>query len=357
MGNVKDIFTEQAINELGEKIKSIQADFPTDKFVSAVFNGEWEQLELFARTTHIAKILGGLFSDYIKSLNIITTIIPDCNMAQGMVFSQYVAENGLDYLTESTMAFEKITEHFTCEFAVRPFIDKYPEKMLEILLNWTKSDNEHIRRLASEGTRYAIPWGARLQTIKNKPDYAISILENLKNDPAEYVRKSVANNLNELAKIAPDIVIDLVRRWIGSNKNTDWIVKHACRTLLKKAEPSVMELFGLSTPVGVSVNLIFASSEVKLNDNLVFSFEINNETDDSVKLRIGYDIGFLKSNGKINHKENKISERTCKPGITKIERKHKITETSSRKIYMGRHELKIKLNGCVLSEAEFIVCL
>jgi 3-methyladenine DNA glycosylase AlkC len=356
MGNVKDMFTEQAISELGERIKNIQTNFPTDKFVSAVFNDEWEQLELFARATHIAQILGEMLGNYTKSLEIIIAIMPDCNMAQGMVCSQYIAENGLDTLSASAAALEKITEHFTCEFAVRLFIDKYPEEMHEILLNWTKSDNEHVRRLASEGTRYAIPWGARLQIVKNKPDYAVPILENLKNDPAEYVRKSVANNLNELAKIAPDIVIDLAHRWIGSNKNTDWIVRHACRTLLKKAEPSIMELFGLTTPVGVSVNLIFASSEVKLNDNLVFSFEINNETNDSVKIRIGYDIGFLKSNGKINYKENKISERACKPGITKIERKHKITETSTRKIYMGRHELKITLNGCLMSEAEFTVC-
>lgn len=180
-------------------------------------------------------------------------------------------------------------------------------------------------------------------------------MENLKNDSAEYVRKSVANNLNELAKIAPDIVIDLARRWIGNNKNTDWVVKHACRTMLKKVEPTVMELFGLATPVGVSVNLLSASSEVKLNDDLVFFFEIINENDDNIKIRIGYDIGFLKSNGKINYKANKISERACKPGITKIERKHKITETSTRKIYMGQHGLRITLNGCVMSEAEFTV--
>ena len=355
MSNVKDMYSKPIVCELGEKIRRVHNSFDTDKFVSNVFNDEWEQLELFARITHIAKILDNMLSDYTESLALFCAIIPDCNTAQGMVFPQYVAVNGLDKLDESAAALEKITEYSTCEFAVRPFIDKYPQHMFEILMSWSKSDNEHIRRLASEGTRFAIPWGARLQTVKDNPSYAIPILENLKDDPAEYVRKSVANNLNELSKIAPDLVVNLARKWMGNSKNTDWIIKHASRTMLKKAYPPVMELYGLAKPVGIAVKLISVPSNVKLDDELAFSFEITNETDDGIKIRIGYNIGFLKNNGKINYKENRISERVCKPGITTIERKHKITETSTRKIYMGRHELKITINGCSMAEAEFIV--
>lgn len=273
-----------------------------------------------------------------------------------MLFPPYIMEAGLDKLKESAVALEKVTQYSSCEFAVRPFIDKYSEKMLEIMIGWSKSDNEHIRRLASEGTRLAIPWGPRLQTIKNKPDYAIPILENLKDDPSEYVRKSVANNLNELSKIAPEMVMDISREWLKSgSKNTNWIIKHACRTLLKQAYPPAMELFGLANPANIFVNLLSVSSKVKVNDELIFSFNILNESKKDVRLRIGYDIGFIKNNGKINYKTNKISERICKPGITKIERKHKIFDTSSRKIYEGQHELKITINGNTMAESEFQV--
>ena len=297
-----------------------------------------------------------MLGDYPKSLEVICAINNVDNAALGLTFPQYIAVNGLNHLEESAAAMERITQNHTCEFAVRPFIDKYPDEMFTILMNWSKSDNEHVRRLASEGTRYAIPWGARLQIVKKNPGYSIPILENLKNDPSEYVRKSVANNLNELSKIAPDMVIKIVSEWVGNNKNTDWIVKHACRTLLKKAYLPALEVFSLAQPVGISVSLLSISPTVKLNEELAFSFEIFNETNDSIKLRIGYDIGFLKSGGKINYKENKISERLCKPGRTTIERRHKIYETSGRKIYFGRHELRITINGCVLSEAEFTVC-
>lgn len=355
MGDVKDMFSKPVISDLGEKLKKASKDFQTEKFMQAVFCEEWEQLELFARLSHIAKILGKMFNNYEESLDIIYAVLPECNLAQGMIFPQFVAENGLDKLNESTAALAKITEHSTCEFAVRPFIDKYPEQMFEILMGWTKSHNEHVRRLASEGTRFSIPWGARLQVIKHKHDYALPILENLKDDPAEYVRKSVGNNLNELSKIAPDLVIKTAREWMRGSKNTNRIIKNACRTMLKKAYPPVMELFGLAKPAGISVKLISVSSNVKPNDDLAFAFEIANETKDGIKVRIGYDIGFLKSNGKINYKENRISERICKPGITMVERKHKIAQTSTKKIYMGRHELKVTINGCIMSEAEFTV--
>lgn len=357
MGNVKDMFSKAIIYELGDKLKKVYEDFPKEEFVAEVFYDGWEDLELFARLSHIAKVLDKVLPrDYKKSLEIIYVILPECNEAQAMVFPPYVVEAGIEDINQSAQALAKITQYATCEFAVRTFIDKYPDEMFQILMDWAKSDNEHVRRLASEGTRLAIPWGARLQTVYKKHEYAIPILELLKADSSEYVRKSVGNNLNELSKVAPELVVSIGHEWMSNgNKNTNQIVKSACRTLLKKAYPPVMELFGLTKPKGLSVRLLSATPEVKLNSDLSFSFEIINELEEEVKIRIGYDIGFLKSNGKLNFKENRISERMCKLGKLVIERKHKITESSTRKIYPGRHELKITINGCAMADTEFIV--
>ncbi len=357
MPDVKDMFSKSAMDGLGDKLKTVCSDFQKDVFMQTVFHQEWDNLELFERISHIAKILGKMLpNDYTKSLEIIFSIIAECNDSQAMIFPQYIVEFGINDLSQSAKAFENITQYSTCEFAVRPFIDKYPNEMFRILMNWAQSDNEHIRRLASEGTRLAIPWGSKLLTVNKNHNYAIPILEALKDDPSEYVRKSVANNLNELSKVDPDLVVTIGRQWMSSgSKNTNQIVKKACRTLIKKAYPPAMELFGLAKPTGISVSLFSVTPSVTLNDDLIFSFEIINETKEDVKIRIGYDIGFLKSNGKVNYKVNRISERICQPGKIVINRKHKIAETSTRKIYPGRHELKITINGCSMAEAEFYV--
>ena len=358
MGNLKDAFDMKMMTDLGSKIKDVYPIFDEQAYAVEVFSGDWEQSEMFGRLSRMAVVLGRMLpDDYAKALQIIYVVLPACKniMMQDMVFPQFVVEYGMDYLEESAEAMEMITQHTSCEWAVRPFIDKYPERMFDILMRWARSEIDTVRRLASEGTRYAIPWGGRLLTIKKRADYAIPILELLKNDPCEVVCTSVANNLNELSKIAPDLVVQIAHEWVSGTKNTQKIVKHACRTMLKKGYPPVMELFGLSKPEGISVDLLSVSKRVKVNDELHFSFEIENDSGKDVKVRIGYDIGFLKSNGRMNYKENRISERSCKPGKTQVERKHKISETSGRKIFVGGHDLRITINGCTMAEAEFTI--
>ncbi|MCL2406771.1 MAG: hypothetical protein FWC95_02460 [Defluviitaleaceae bacterium] len=355
MSNVKDMFSKPSLSDLATKLVSLYNTFPSDIFIQKIFNDNWDNLEMFARMSHIAKALSQTLPvNFVTSLGSINTIIPSCNTAQGMVLMHYISECGLEHLNESTKTIANITKHTTGEFAVRPFIDKYPDEMLHIMMDWTKSEDEHVRRLASEGSRLAIPWGGRLQTVKKKPGYALPILEAIKDDPSEYVRKSVANNLNELSKIAPDLVVTTGQRWLnGGSKNTEKIIKHACRTMLKKAYPPVLELFGLAKPMGISVKILSCTAITRLNDDLTFSFEINNESAEGMKIRIGYDIGFIKANGQLKFKENRISERNCPPGKILITRKHTINETSSRRIYPGLHELIITINGNEMAKTTF----
>ncbi len=357
MSDVRDMFTMPVVEELGEKLCGVFADFPKEQFIKTVFDDMWGGRGLFARLSHMAKTLGEMLpGDYKATIKILCSLVPACSGPQAMIFPQYIVENGMEDCEDSAEAMACITQYSSCEFAVRPFIDRYPIEMFGILKEWTQSNNEHVRRLVSEGTRLNIPWGSRLQTVNKKHDYAIPLLEALKDDPSEYVRKSVANNLNELSKVEPELVVGIGREWLSSgSKNTEKIIKHACRTLLKKGYPPAMELFELKKPDGISVKRIWCTATVRKNQDLSFSFDVINESSEGIKIRLGYAIGYLKSNGKVNFKEYRLSERVCTPGTITVERRHQIAETSTRKIYPGRHVLKITINGCTLAETEFDV--
>ena len=138
-------------------------------------------------------------------------------------------------------AIEFITQFITCEFAVRPFLLKYGDKMMNQMRAWSLHKSHKVRRLASEGSRPRLPWAMAIPALKKNPMPVLTILENLKNDPSESVRRSVANNLNDISKDRPGMVLKIANAWKGQNKETDAIVRHGCRTLLKHGHPEVLD--------------------------------------------------------------------------------------------------------------------
>ena len=143
------------------------------------------------------------------------------------------------------------------------------------MYNWAEDENFHLRRLASEGCRPRLPWAMSLPVFKKDPTPILKIMETLKDDPVEYVRMSVANNLNDISKDHPDVVLDICERWFGRSKNTDWIVKRACRTMLKAGNKRALLLFGFGDPDQLKVaNLSFDRQTLAMGEELRFSFEI-----------------------------------------------------------------------------------
>lgn len=187
--------------------------------------------------------------------------------------------------------------------------------MMKQMLVWSKHEHWGVRRLASEGCRPRLPWAMALPNLKENPAPIIPILENLKNDPARFVRLSVANNLNDIAKDNPEIVIDLVKKWKGESKEVDWIIKHGCRTLLKQGNPEVMELFGFNSTISnICVeDFQISSPEVKVGDSLEVSFKLLNKNDQTTKIRLEYGIYYQKANGTLTKKCIK-SARKNMPG-------------------------------------------
>jgi len=362
----KNMFNEEFFDRFTKDLKLVINDFNSREFVSQVMDNEWENKELKQRCSHItttlkkflpadykeaiAKILQLL--DYVESKQPDFSKIDDTKygliLEYGMVLDNYVEQYGLEDYETSVKAIERITQFTSCEFSTHSFIVKYPDLMMKQMLVWSKHEHWGVRRLASEGCRPRLPWSIALPELKKDPSPIIPILENLKNDPARFVRLSVANNLNDIAKDNPQIVIDLAKKWKGESKEVDWIIKHGCRTLLKQGNPEVMELFGLACIVKhISIeNFQISSPKVKIGDSLEFSFNLLNNNKNKTKIRLEYGIYYQKANGTLAKKVHKISEKEyAGNSTTKINRKHSFRLVTTRKFHVGLHQLAVIING------------
>jgi len=252
------------------------------------------------------------------------------------------------------MAF--LTQYSSAEFAVRPFIVKYPEQMMAQMLIWARSDNLHIRRLASEGCRPRLPWANALPLFKQDPSAIFPILEILKDDDEDYVYRSVANNLNDISKDNPHMVIEVAKRWLVGNpsKKRYWLVKHACRGLLKSANPRVLGLFGFTDPAHIRVQNLLLDETVNLGDKLSFSFTLNS-LQTLGKCRLEFVISFMKKNGVQADKIFKISESDIQSTHKKVQKKFSFKAISTRKYYPGTHHLSIIVNGVAMEKKSFLL--
>jgi 3-methyladenine DNA glycosylase AlkC len=250
-------------------------------------------------------------------------------------------------------AMETVTKYASAEFVVRPFIIKNEKRMMAQMYEWSKNENEHIRRLSSEGCRPLLPWATSLNSFKKDPTPVLPILEGLKTDISAYVRKSVANNLNDISKTHPDLVVKIAKDWYGKNSETNWIVKHACRTLLKKGNRDVLEIFGYSNTTSIKVTgFKVDKTDITIGNELVFSFEI--ETKEETKVRLEYGIDYVKSNGKRNRKIFQISEILLKANYKKYyQKKHSFENVSTRKHYAGTHSITLIVNGIERGNLDF----
>jgi len=226
---LKALFNQAFVRDLAAAIAAASQGFDTADFEHRVFDAEWDERELKQRMRHITDTMHATIPDdykaQIKVLNKVAPTVKDGLL--GMIFPDFVQQYGLDDYETSVRAMEHFTQYSTAEFAVRPFIEKYP-KMMTQMLAWADHPNEHVRRLSSEGCRPRLPWGMALKAFKKDPAPILPILEKLKTDEALYVRKSVANNLNDIVKDNPDIVLKTAKRWLKTkNPHTNWIVNGA----------------------------------------------------------------------------------------------------------------------------------
>ena len=341
-------FQQEFINQVCTIIKDADPKFDTQHFLNLVFDEQWEQKELKQRMRHITESLHrSLNRDYKDAIDILWHVAPQVGSFDGMIFPDFVECYGLHDWETSIPALEHFTQYSSSEFAVRPFIIQNPEVMMQHMRRWAGHENHHVRRLSSEGCRPRLPWAMALPEFKKDPSPIFQVLEQLKEDKSLYVRKSVANNLNDISKDHPERVLQTAAQWLGKHQHTDWIVKQACRTLLKQGLPEAMTLFGFEDPNTIEIDdLASDKKSLHIGEELQFSFTLSSKSKKTAKLRLEYAIDYVKKNGKSNRKVFQISENTYefqKP--VAISKKQSFQNFSTRKHYPGTHQLTVLVNG------------
>ncbi|MCG3205442.1 MAG: putative protein YhaZ [Elusimicrobia bacterium] len=352
---LKNQLNEAFVDRLAGLVSKASPRFSPTDFKKSLLGEKWRRLELKERVRALSTALHNhLNGSYKQKISVLKKVAPHISGLGAMVFPDFVEVYGRHDFPLSVQAIKFFTPFFSSEFAVRPFIQRDQKKMMRILLQWSKDKDPHVRRLASEGCRPRLPWGLRLNGLIEDPSPILPILKNLKADPSLYVRKSVANNLNDLSKDHPNLVISLARDWKGKNIHTDWVLKQGLRTLLKKGHSVVFALFDMEAAEDVAVRgLRLKQSSYDIGARLEFSFSLLKEGKETKKLRVDYLIHYLKKNGTAHKKVFKLTERLFAPGRHPLSRRHSLKQMTTRTHYPGQHQLEIAVNGVVKASAFF----
>lgn len=351
---LKDIFSVSFFDELSIAAKSTLPQFNKKEFLTLIYDDAWEAKALKERVRHIAQCLQHFMPTAFNQSSIMLLQLTDELQKQRggaggfefMFLPDFVQQYGQHDYKNSVKCIERITQFISCEYAIRPLIMHYEKQAIPQLIAWSKHKNHHVRRLASEGSRPRLPWGMALPNYKKDPSPILPILHQLKNDPSEYVRRSVANNLNDIAKDNPNVVLKLAEEWKGISEQTDPVIKHGCRTLLKQGHAHVLNYFGLNSNQIKVTNFSITLPQISVGQYLEFTFDVQNNSKIAQTLRLEYAVHYLRNNGQHNKKVFKISERVFEPNEQQaITRKQSFKPITTRKFYAGTQRLSIIVNG------------
>jgi 3-methyladenine DNA glycosylase AlkC len=352
---LKDRYNQTFYEIFSNAIKQVNPSFNKKKFIKEIFDEDFENKELKGRMKHTTAVVHYYLPNNFKETAALWIDIVEVLRNQGhqglalefMFIPDYIETYGINHFKESVEVFEKITSFTSCEFAVRPFIIKYEDKMIQQMYKWSKHNDHHVRRLASEGSRSRLPWAIALPKFKTDPSPILPILHQLKNDSSEYVRRSVANNINDISKDNAEIVYEIIQSWKSISNETDSIIKHGSRTLLKKGDPIVLDYFNLKEKEHLKCkNFRIHQQKIRIGESIAFSFELVNNENHTCKVRLEYGIHYLRNNGTHSKKVFKISERELEPGETLfIERKQSFRVITTKQFYIGEQKLSLIING------------
>jgi len=358
---LKQMFNQSFVATLATAIQAAYPSFDTATFVTRVFDPDWETRELKARMRHITTTLHDFLpADYRAALQILHQAALDLGEYgfEKMIFPDYVEVYGLDDWSASLPMLEEFTKFVSAEFAVRPFLARDLTTMMQQMERWAQHPDFNVRRLASEGCRPRLPWAMRIPALIRDPAPILPILERLKDDAAETVRRSVANNLNDIAKDHPAVVVDCLQRWqAAATPEIRWVINHALRSLVKQGHNQALTLLGYGAAPQVAVrNLTIEPTSIALGGEARLSFEIVGQGDQPQDLVIDYVLHYQKANGKLAPKVFKLSKVTLQPGQAITLRKTvSFRPITTRTYYPGAHTIAPQINGVLYPAIPFEV--
>ncbi|GAA0394829.1 hypothetical protein Acor_64450 [Acrocarpospora corrugata] len=341
-----------SVGVLADGIAAVWKPFSRAAFVRGALAG-LAGLELKDRVRHVARMLHEAlplpFADAAEVLRGSAGQVR-LDLWSGWPATEHVATHGVEHLDESMATLAVLTPHSTAEFAVRPLLERHHLDAMKIMYDWAHSPDEHLRRLASEGTRPRLPWGSRVRWLM-EPGPALPILDALRDDPSEYVRRSVANHVNDIAKDHPEVAIDLLARWRESGgSHIERTLRHAARGLIKAGHPRALTLMGASPGAGTVDDLTLHDTEVVTGNHLRFTVTLT--TDHPGPIILKYAIRRDNS-----HRVFHLAERpSMQPGhpLT-ITKSHSFRPVTTRNEPPGPRTLEIVINGTVRASAPFLL--
>jgi 3-methyladenine DNA glycosylase AlkC len=366
---LKTFFSPALVRRLAADIARVHPDFAARRFITRACDG-LDALELLDRGRHIARALAThLPPSYPNAVAVLLRSLgpehdSDELLGAGMAPFFYlphtiiVAEHGLDDFELSMQAQYELTKRFSAEASIRPFIARYPEPTLDRLRSWISDPSPHVRRLVSEGTRLRLPWAPRVPWLDEHPERIVALLELLKDDPAPLVRRSVANNLNDLGKVHPDLLIRTCRSWLdGASPERRALVEHALRSAVKRGDPAALRLLGYGQQTSVAIEDVRISPRrVAIGGRVTIAFVLRSRSRQPQDVLVDLAVHFVKAGGRSSRKVFKVKRLTvpargCVPLATSVS----VAVHTTRTPRPGRHAVEVMVNGTAMPIGAFDV--
>ena len=354
---LKDNINRSVVELLAARAADHQPDFPGATFVDQVVP-QLDALELKDRIHLLADgLAAALPADYPTALAIVVAMSESDDIEEWSAWPlcSFVERHGVDHPDESLAAMATLTIAWSCEFAIRPFLEHHLALTRTYLRRWVTDEHESVRRLPSEGTRPLLPWGPKVQALTDDPMIGIELLTELRHDPSETVRRSVANHLNDVAKADPDVVIDVLGRWAAESPPVDGrMVRHALRTLVKQGNPDALALLGFTTDPSVEVDFKTRPANAVLGDQLELNASITSTATEPQRLAVDFVIHHVMANGDTSPKVFKWTTVELDPGETvEISKRRRLQTASTRTYHSGRHLVALQVGGTIVAQSNF----
>ena len=364
--SLKKHFDGAAARVLGDSIRTVFPGFDVESYAAQV-DREVEPLELKDRVLVMARGLRDRLPEhYPEAIAVLVASLKDPLGEDDGMFNdgfhlmpvaRFVEEYGLDHPEVSLPALVEITKRHTGEFAVRPFVLRHYEATMALMRACAVDPDHHVRRFASEGIRPRLPWARRLPGFVTDPLPVLDVLEALRSDPSKHVRTSVANNLNDIAREHPELVLDLAERWTRQSPTpeTAWTVRHALRTLVKEGDQRALALLGATGGEHARAHgLVLSPGLLDLGQTLLVRIELENTDTRPHMMVVDYVVHHVRADGSRGRKVFKWTKvELCSGERRVLEKKHPVRPISTRAYHPGEHLVEIQVNGLVKASATF----